>query len=188
MRRAYLHSDVFYSFWFRLSSRQHPAFEMYVCGVLFVCLFIVFDGELVWNVLVNQKGFLYMTQFISVFGLGCCSMYYLPANCYPRNGSVVVVLFCLFFLQLFLVRSLLLCAIKIPDLWPLYIYIYIYTRVILTALYTEQFSLAITFIRILFNELKKHFNIIIFYAFPKISSEPYIFSAFGSFVIFFAIT
>ena len=29
--------------------------------VLFVCLFIVFAHELVWNVLVNQKGFRYVT-------------------------------------------------------------------------------------------------------------------------------
>ena len=46
MRRAYLHSDVFYSFWSQSSSRQHPAFEMYVRGVLFVCLFIDFASEL----------------------------------------------------------------------------------------------------------------------------------------------
>ena len=43
--------------------RQHPAFEMYVRGVLFVCLFIVFASELVWNVLVNQKGFLHITDW-----------------------------------------------------------------------------------------------------------------------------
>ena len=42
-------------------SREHPAFEMYVCGVLFVCLFIDFTCELIWNVLVNRKGFLYIT-------------------------------------------------------------------------------------------------------------------------------
>ena len=42
-------------------SRQHPAFEMYICGVLFICLFIVFACELVWNVLINQKGFLYIS-------------------------------------------------------------------------------------------------------------------------------
>ena len=34
---------------------------MYVCGVLFV-LFIDFACELLWNVLVIQKGFLYITQ------------------------------------------------------------------------------------------------------------------------------
>ena len=61
MRGAYLRSDVFYSFWFQQSSRQHLAFEMYVRGVLFVCLFIIFASELVWNVLVNQKGFLNIT-------------------------------------------------------------------------------------------------------------------------------
>ena len=61
MCRAYLRSSVFYLFWFRPTSRQHPAFEMYICSVLLVCLFIVFVCELVWNVLVNQKGFLYIT-------------------------------------------------------------------------------------------------------------------------------
>ena len=50
MRVAYLHSGVFYPFWFRLSSRHHPAFEMYVCVFLFVCLFIDFAYELIWNV------------------------------------------------------------------------------------------------------------------------------------------
>ena len=65
MCRAYLRSDEFYSFWFQPLSRQHPAFEMYVCGILFVCLFIVFACESVWNVLVNQKGFLYITQRFS---------------------------------------------------------------------------------------------------------------------------
>ena len=43
MRGAYLRSDVFYSFWFRPLSRQHPAFAMYIRGVLFVCLFIVVE-------------------------------------------------------------------------------------------------------------------------------------------------
>ena len=57
MHGVYLRSDVFVSFWFLSSSRQHLAFEMYVCGVLFVCLVIVFAFELVWNVSVNQKGF-----------------------------------------------------------------------------------------------------------------------------------
>ena len=45
MRRAYMRSDVFYSFWSRPLSRQHPSFEIYVFGVLFVCLFIDFTGE-----------------------------------------------------------------------------------------------------------------------------------------------
>ena len=58
---AYLRRDVFYSFWFRPSFRQHPAFEMYVFGVLFICLFIDFAGELIWSVLVNQKRFQYIT-------------------------------------------------------------------------------------------------------------------------------
>ena len=66
---AYLRSDIFYLFWFWPSSRQHLAFEMYIrgvlfiylfidsfCFVLFVCLFIHFACELVWNVLANQKG------------------------------------------------------------------------------------------------------------------------------------
>ena len=60
MRGAYLCSNMFYSFWFRPSSRQHLAFEMYLCSVLLVCLFIVFACELVWNVKVNQKGFLHI--------------------------------------------------------------------------------------------------------------------------------
>ena len=33
--------------------------EMYACSVLFVCLFIHFACDLVLNVLVNQKGFIY---------------------------------------------------------------------------------------------------------------------------------
>ena len=66
MHRAYLGSNMLYSFWFQPSSRQYPAFEMYICGVLFVCLFIVFACELVWNVLVNQKGFLYLIQAMQV--------------------------------------------------------------------------------------------------------------------------
>ena len=36
--------------------------NLYVCGVLFACFFIVFACELVWNVFVNQKGFLYITS------------------------------------------------------------------------------------------------------------------------------
>ena len=60
MRGTYLRSDVFYSFWSWSSSRQHPAFEMHICGVLFVYLFIVLACELVWKLLVNQKGFLYV--------------------------------------------------------------------------------------------------------------------------------
>ena len=67
MRGAYLRSDVFYSFWFQLSSRQHPAFEMYVCGVLFVSLIIVFASGLVWNVFVNQKGFLSITSNLNIY-------------------------------------------------------------------------------------------------------------------------
>ena len=47
MRGAYQRSNVFYSFWFRPLSSQHSAFEMDVCGVLFVCLFIVFAYGLV---------------------------------------------------------------------------------------------------------------------------------------------
>ena len=35
---------------------------MYVCGVLFFCLFIDFACELVWNVLVNQTGFFYINN------------------------------------------------------------------------------------------------------------------------------
>ena len=62
MRGAYLRSDVYYLFWSRPSSRQNSAFEMYICGVLFVCLFIDFACKLIWNVLVNQKGFLYITE------------------------------------------------------------------------------------------------------------------------------
>ena len=52
----------FIHFGFPSSSRQHPTFEMYVCGVLFVCLFIGFACKLIWNVLVNQKEFLYITE------------------------------------------------------------------------------------------------------------------------------
>ena len=53
-----------------LPAQQHVLFFLvldiiwlskYVPGVLFVCLFIDFACELVWNVLVNQKGFLYIT-------------------------------------------------------------------------------------------------------------------------------
>ena len=35
---------------------------MYVRGVLFFCLFIYFTCESVWSILVNQKGFLYITS------------------------------------------------------------------------------------------------------------------------------
>ena len=62
MHGAYLFNDVSSSFWCRPSFRQHPAFEIYVCGVLFVCLFIDFACELIWDVFVNQKGFLCITS------------------------------------------------------------------------------------------------------------------------------
>ena len=83
MCRAYLRSDVFYSFWFRPSSKQHPAFEMYVCGVLFVSLFIVFACVLVWNVLVNQNGFLYITT------ASVCSAFWLVKNILSRDYSLL---------------------------------------------------------------------------------------------------
>ena len=35
---------------------------MYICGILFVCLFIDFACKLVWNVFVNQKRFPYITE------------------------------------------------------------------------------------------------------------------------------
>ena len=62
LRGAHLRSDVFYSFRFWPSSRQHSAFEMYVYGDLFACLFIDFARKLIWNVLVNQKWFLYINN------------------------------------------------------------------------------------------------------------------------------
>ena len=63
----YLRSDGFYLFWYWPSSRQHPVnvnFFQLKCTLvvfLFVCLFIHFASELVGNVLVNQKRFLYIT-------------------------------------------------------------------------------------------------------------------------------
>ena len=42
MRGVYLHNNVFYSFWFRSSSRQHPAFEMYICDVVVFYLFVIY--------------------------------------------------------------------------------------------------------------------------------------------------
>ena len=62
MRGAYLRSDVFYSFSFKPSSRQHPVFEMYVCGVLFVCSFIDFACELILECISKSEGiFVYNT-------------------------------------------------------------------------------------------------------------------------------
>ena len=49
MREAYQCRDMFNSFWSWPSIWQHQAFEMYIHGVLFVCLFICFACELVYN-------------------------------------------------------------------------------------------------------------------------------------------
>ena len=73
MRGAYLRSDVFYSFCYKSSSRQHPVIffssffptETYARGVLFVYLFIHFTSEWVGNAFVNQKRFLYITNIKS---------------------------------------------------------------------------------------------------------------------------
>ena len=53
MRRAYLRSDVFYFFWFRPSSRQHPRLWCFIC--LWVSLEHISksEGISVYNISIN---------------------------------------------------------------------------------------------------------------------------------------
>ena len=61
----------FYSFWFQPFWFQPPAFEMYVCGVLFVCLFIDFACELILNVLIKSEGISVYNTSISYLIFTC---------------------------------------------------------------------------------------------------------------------